>query len=236
MRVRSGSSIWMASRSIRRLKSLPSRKSIRSAGRKPPKSTSFPKRSRITKSAQRQVHRRCLDRLPNYLHTQVAIDAIKAGKHVMLDKPMATSAKEAQQIIDAWKEKKVSFMVGQNFRFNRETQMVKEYIKNGEAWRCLPRPRALAAPQRHPAHRLVVHAEKVRRRRLLLRHRRAFPRHDAASDGLLRRRSRQRPRRPSSARADWATERGARAKSIRASRSTSKTLRWRSSSSKAARR
>lgn len=70
--------------------------------------------------------------LPNYLHSKVAIEAINAGKHVMLDKPMATSAKEGQQIIDAWKEKKVVFMVGQNFRFNRETQMVKEYIKNGE--------------------------------------------------------------------------------------------------------
>jgi predicted dehydrogenase len=70
--------------------------------------------------------------LPNYLHSQVAIESIKAGKHVMLDKPMATSAKEGQQIIDAWKEKKVVFMVGQNFRFNRDTQMVREYVKNGE--------------------------------------------------------------------------------------------------------
>jgi len=70
--------------------------------------------------------------LPNYLHAEVTIAAIKAGKHVMLDKPMATSAAEGQKIIDAWKEKKVVFMVGQNFRFNRDTQMVKEYIKNGE--------------------------------------------------------------------------------------------------------
>jgi len=70
--------------------------------------------------------------LPNYLHASVTIEAIKAGKHVMLDKPMATSAAEAQQIIDAWKEKKVVFMVGQNFRFNKDTQMVREYIKNGE--------------------------------------------------------------------------------------------------------
>lgn len=70
--------------------------------------------------------------LPNFLHATVAIEAINAGKHVMLDKPMATSAKEAQQIIDAWKQKKVVFMVGQNFRFNRDTQMVKDYIQRGE--------------------------------------------------------------------------------------------------------
>lgn len=70
--------------------------------------------------------------LPNFLHASVTIEAIKAGKHVLLDKPMATNAKEAQAIIDAWKEKKVVFMVGQNFRFNRDTQMVREYARNGE--------------------------------------------------------------------------------------------------------
>jgi len=69
--------------------------------------------------------------LPNYLHEKVTVEALKAGKHVMLDKPMTTSARDAQKILDAWKEKKVVFMVGMNFRFNRETQMVREYVKKG---------------------------------------------------------------------------------------------------------
>ncbi|MCW8129178.1 MAG: Gfo/Idh/MocA family oxidoreductase [Planctomycetota bacterium] len=70
--------------------------------------------------------------LPNALHAPVATEAIKAGKHVLLDKPMATNAREAQQIVDAWKEKKVVFMVGQNFRFNPETQKVKAAAAAGE--------------------------------------------------------------------------------------------------------
>jgi predicted dehydrogenase len=70
--------------------------------------------------------------LPNFLHASVSVEAINAGKHVMLDKPMATSAKEAQLIIDAWKERKVLFMVGQNFRFRPDTQIAREYIRNGE--------------------------------------------------------------------------------------------------------
>jgi predicted dehydrogenase len=70
--------------------------------------------------------------LPNFLHAEVAIAALKAGKHVMLDKPMACSAKESQLIIDAWKESRRVFMVGQNFRFYRDTQMVKDYIARGE--------------------------------------------------------------------------------------------------------
>jgi len=69
--------------------------------------------------------------LPNYLHEKVTVAALKAGKHVLCDKPMATSAREAQRMVDAWKEMKTVFMVGMNFRFNRETQMVREYVKNG---------------------------------------------------------------------------------------------------------
>jgi predicted dehydrogenase len=70
--------------------------------------------------------------LPNYLHEEVTCACLKAGKHVMLDKPMTTNAKEAAKIMKAWKEKKVVFMVGQNFRFNRETQTIKAAITRGE--------------------------------------------------------------------------------------------------------
>ena len=70
--------------------------------------------------------------LPNFLHAEVALAALKAGKHVMLDKPMACSALEGQMIVDAWKDARRVFMVGQNFRFYRDTQMVKDYARRGE--------------------------------------------------------------------------------------------------------
>ncbi|MBM3265127.1 MAG: Gfo/Idh/MocA family oxidoreductase, partial [candidate division Zixibacteria bacterium] len=39
--------------------------------------------------------------LPNYLHARVAIDALKAGAHVLCEKPMATNAAEAQRMVNA---------------------------------------------------------------------------------------------------------------------------------------
>jgi predicted dehydrogenase len=43
--------------------------------------------------------------LPNSLHFEWTIKAINAGKHVLLEKPFTSNAKEAQAIVDAVKEK-----------------------------------------------------------------------------------------------------------------------------------
>jgi predicted dehydrogenase len=69
--------------------------------------------------------------LPNYLHAPVALDALKAKKHVMLDKPMATSAKEAAKLLVEAKKQRVRLMVGQNNRFGSEVQTLKQLIAQG---------------------------------------------------------------------------------------------------------
>jgi predicted dehydrogenase len=69
--------------------------------------------------------------LPNYLHARVALDALRAGKHVMLDKPMATNARDAAKLVAEAKKQGVLFMVGQNFRFNLETQTARQVIEKG---------------------------------------------------------------------------------------------------------
>src|SRR2546422_108024 len=63
--------------------------------------------------------------LPNYLHAPVAIAALKARKHVLLEKPMAMNATEAAKIIDTAKKMRRTLMVAQNFRFDRQTQIGK---------------------------------------------------------------------------------------------------------------
>jgi predicted dehydrogenase len=70
--------------------------------------------------------------LPNHLHAQVAVEALKARKHVLLEKPMSMNAKECAKIIDTAEKMRRTVMVGQNLRFNRQTQLAKLIIQRGD--------------------------------------------------------------------------------------------------------
>ncbi len=50
---------------------------------------------------------------------------LKARKHVMLEKPVATTAKEASKIINTASKNAADSVVGRISRFNRHTQMAK---------------------------------------------------------------------------------------------------------------
>jgi predicted dehydrogenase len=69
--------------------------------------------------------------LPNYLHAKVALDALRAGKHVMVDKPMATNARDAARLVAEARKQGVLLMVGQNLRFSLETQTAKRIVDRG---------------------------------------------------------------------------------------------------------
>lgn len=70
--------------------------------------------------------------LPNYLHARVAIEALQARKHVLLEKPMATNSRDAMKIIDMARKMKRVLMIGQNFRFNRHSQAAREAVQRGD--------------------------------------------------------------------------------------------------------
>ena len=69
--------------------------------------------------------------VPNCLHATIAIDALRAGKHVMLEKPMALNAREAARIIETAEKVRRVLMVGMNFRFNPQTQLARLAIQQG---------------------------------------------------------------------------------------------------------
>ena len=67
----------------------------------------------------------------NCAHAECSIMALNAGLNVMCEKPMATSADEAQQMIDAAKKNNKLFMIGFVCRFGDEAKIAKDFIDNG---------------------------------------------------------------------------------------------------------
>lgn len=52
------------------------------------------------------------------LHSQIAMESLKAGKSVFLEKPMAVNQSELQKLVDVIQETQTPFMVGFNRRFS----------------------------------------------------------------------------------------------------------------------
>jgi predicted dehydrogenase len=69
--------------------------------------------------------------LPNHLHAPVALAALKAGKHVMLDKPIATSARDAARLAAEARRRRRLLMVGQNQRFTPAVQTLRQMVERG---------------------------------------------------------------------------------------------------------
>lgn len=73
----------------------------------------------------------------NKYHAPVTIAALKAGKHVLCEKPMATSVKEAQEMVDAARMTGKFLMVGHNQRLAPAHARAKEILKSGEMGKIL---------------------------------------------------------------------------------------------------
>ncbi|RLG99156.1 hypothetical protein DRO28_01550 [Candidatus Bathyarchaeota archaeon] len=69
--------------------------------------------------------------LPIYLHAKVSIEAAEMGKHILCEKPMAGSVKEADAMIRAAKRSNVKLMIAENVRFNPINLRLKELIEDG---------------------------------------------------------------------------------------------------------
>ena len=59
---------------------------------------------------------------PNVLHCPITVDAFAAGKHVMSEKPMASTSADAQKMLQAWKKSGKQFTIGYQNRFRPEVQ------------------------------------------------------------------------------------------------------------------
>lgn len=71
--------------------------------------------------------------LPPALHAAAAIAAIGHGKHIYLEKPLATTLAEGRRVIDAWRQADAGLtaMMGFNYRRNRLVSSAREMIAAG---------------------------------------------------------------------------------------------------------
>ena len=67
----------------------------------------------------------------NHVHAEISIAALKAGKHVLCEKPMAITLEECEAMVAAAKEAGKYLMIGQNQRLAKAHVKAKELIAQG---------------------------------------------------------------------------------------------------------
>ena len=70
--------------------------------------------------------------LPNSLHAEWTIRALKAGKHVLCEKPFASNARQAEEMAKAADETGLILSEAFAYRYHPLTSLVKEIISSGE--------------------------------------------------------------------------------------------------------
>ncbi len=68
----------------------------------------------------------------NAFHCEITVAALQAGKHVLCEKPMATTLSECEQMVAAAKKSGKFLMIGHNQRLARAHARAKELIVQGE--------------------------------------------------------------------------------------------------------
>jgi predicted dehydrogenase len=75
--------------------------------------------------------------VPHHLHHQVTMECLKAGCHVLLEKPIANSLTEADAMIAAAQQVKKTFMVAYPHRYKHSFRLFKETIDRGQYGRLI---------------------------------------------------------------------------------------------------
>ena len=67
----------------------------------------------------------------NYAHAELTIKALKAGKHVLCEKPMATTMADCEAMVAAAKESGKLLMIGQNQRVTAAHMLARKMVEEG---------------------------------------------------------------------------------------------------------
>jgi predicted dehydrogenase len=69
---------------------------------------------------------------PPATHTDLALQALRSGKHVLVEKPLTTSSAEARLIVGEASLANRVLMVGHTFEFNAAVQELRRHVEEGE--------------------------------------------------------------------------------------------------------
>ena len=69
---------------------------------------------------------------PTFTHYELTMRAIRKGKHVLCEKPMALTVSEAKKMVEMAKQKKVVCAIGFNYRFFEITEIFRKTSQIGE--------------------------------------------------------------------------------------------------------
>jgi predicted dehydrogenase len=86
--------------------------------------------------------------LPNSLHCRWTIRALRAGKHVLCEKPIASNALEAQQMADAARETGRILAEAFHYRYHPLAARVRELLQNGSIGRIVRFEAHFSAPSK----------------------------------------------------------------------------------------
>ncbi len=75
--------------------------------------------------------------LPHWLHERAAIEAVRAGKHVLIEKPLANSLEECERIVEAVRQSDVTFAVGHTQHFYAVVAAAKRLLDSGRVGRTI---------------------------------------------------------------------------------------------------
>lgn len=91
---------------------------------------------RVTEDANRVLEDPSVDAVmiatPVSTHAKLALAAIRAGKHLFIEKPLALTSREAEEIVTAADQAKRVLAVGHVFVFNPAVDRMNKMIRNGE--------------------------------------------------------------------------------------------------------
>lgn len=68
---------------------------------------------------------------PNYLHHPQTLQCLKAGRHVLCEKPMATNSRDCASMLLLAQELRLQLTVAHMLRFSPRLQLARDWIKSG---------------------------------------------------------------------------------------------------------